>query len=295
LRLVFSLKLYLLHRGLVALGQRVTVEALTRPGAQWRNLARCRALWAAGELSYFMGRYGEAKDYVEMSLAIGREISDRERVAEALRGLGFVVLARGDRAMARAHLQEALALSRQLANKSQLGKALTGLAELHRAEGELDQAEPLYAETLALSRELGDRGGIAVTLANLAWTSIGLGLGDRARGMLREGLAIAEEIGSKRWGVAHLDCSTGLAAFFSEWECAARLHGATEALSEQTGRQREPVDEAFLAPLIRRTREALGAAAFAAAESAGRSLSYDEAIAEARSWLELRPKLTREE
>jgi predicted ATPase len=295
LRLVFSLKVYLLNRGLMALGHRVTVEALMHPGAQARNLARCRALWVAGELSYIMGRYGEATDYVEMSLTIGREIGDRERVAEALRGLGYVVLARGDRAMARAHLQEALALSRQLANKSQLAKALTGLAELHRAEGELDQAEPLYAETLALSRELGDRGGIAVSLANLAWTSIGLGLGDRARGMVREGLAIAEEIGSKRWGVAHLDCSTGLAAFFSEWECAARLHGATEALSEQMGRQREPVDEAFQAPLLRRTREALGAAAFAAAESAGRSLSYDEAIAEARSWLELRPKLTREE
>jgi hypothetical protein len=85
-----------------------------------------------------------------------------------------------------------------------------------------------------------------------------------------------------------LDCSTGLAAFFSEWECAARLYGASEALSEQMGRQREPVDEAFQAPLIRRTRDALGAAAFAAAESAGRSLSYDEAIAEARSWLEQR-------
>jgi hypothetical protein len=106
--------------------------------------------------------------------------------------------------------------------------------------------------------------------------------------MVREALAIAEEIGSKRLGVVQLECAVGLAAFFSEWECAARLYGATEALSEKMGYQPEPVDEAFQAPLIRRTREALGAAAFAAAESAGRSLSYDEAIAEARSWLEQR-------
>jgi non-specific serine/threonine protein kinase len=295
LRLGFSLKVYLLHRGLMALGQRVTAEALTRPGAQARNLARCRALWAAGELSYFIGRYGDATDYVEMSLAIARELRDKGREAEALRGLGYMFLARGDLAMALAHSQEALALSRQLADKSQLAKALTGLAELHRAGGELDKAEPLYEEALALSREWGDRAGIAVSLINLAGTSVSLGLGDRACGMMREALAIAEEIGSRRTGIALLDSSIGLAAFFSEWESAARLCGATETLSRQMGYQREPVDEVFLAPLIRRTREALGAAAFAAAESAGRSLSHDEAIAEARSWLELRPKLTREE
>jgi non-specific serine/threonine protein kinase len=288
LRLVFSLKVYLLHRGLVALGHRVTVEALTRPGAQGRNLARCRVLWVAGEFSYFMGRYREATDYVEMSLTISRELRDKAREAEALRLLGYVLLARGDRAIARGHSQEALALSRQLADASQLSKALTGLAELHRAEGELDKAQPLHEEALGLSRERGDRAGIASSLVNLAGTSISRGLGDRARGMMREGFAIAEEIGSKRTGIALLESSIGLAAFFSEWESAARLYGATEALSREMGYQREPVDELFLAPLIRRTREALGAAAFAAAESTGRSLSYDEAIAEARSWLEQR-------
>ena len=54
------------------------------------------------------------------------------------------------------------------------------------------------------------------------------------------------------------------------------------------GYHREPPDEAFLAPLVARTREALGATAFGAAESGGRSLSLDEAIAEARAWLEQR-------
>jgi tetratricopeptide (TPR) repeat protein len=245
-------------------------------------------LWVAGEFSYFMGRYREATDYVEMSLTISRELRDKAREAEALRLLGYVLLARGDRAIARGHSQEALALSRQLADASQLSKALTGLAELHRAEGELDKAQPLHEEALGLSRERGDRAGIASSLVNLAGTSISRGLGDRARGMMREGFAIAEEIGSKRTGIALLESSIGLAAFFSEWESAARLYGATEALSREMGYQREPVDELFLAPLIRRTREALGAAAFAAAESAGRSLSYDEAIAEARSWLEQR-------
>ena len=40
------------------------------------------------------------------------------------------------------------------------------------------------------------------------------------------------------------------------------------------------------AQFLERAREALGAIAFAAAESDGRSLSYDEAIAQARAWLD---------
>ena len=52
------------------------------------------------------------------------------------------------------------------------------------------------------------------------------------------------------------------------------------------GNHREPTDEASLAQIIGRTQEALGSAAFAAVESAGRALSYDQVIAEARAWLE---------
>jgi hypothetical protein len=52
------------------------------------------------------------------------------------------------------------------------------------------------------------------------------------------------------------------------------------------GFHRERADEAFLTPVIARTRGALGDPAFTAAESAGRSLSYEEAIAQARAWLD---------
>jgi predicted ATPase/DNA-binding winged helix-turn-helix (wHTH) protein len=286
LRLVFALHRYFVYRGLMVLGHRVTLEALARPGAQGRDLARCRALWAAAQLSYFMGWYGEAKVHAEMSLAIAREIRDEGRVAEALRILGYTLLTLGDGSMARGCLQEALALSRQLGEKGRISRMLNGLAEVLRAEGELDDAAPLYEEALALSRERGDHSGIAILLVNLASTSISLGAGDRARGMLREGLAIAKDLGSKRARVAQLECSIGLAAFFGEWQLAARLNGAFEAQSEQMGYHREPADEAFLAPLIARARGALGDAAFTAAESAGRALLYDDAIAQARAWLD---------
>ena len=66
------------------------------------------------------------------------------------------------------------------------------------------------------------------------------------------------------------------------------LATSREAHSEQTGVQRSSADEAFIRPLITKAREALGEPAFAAAEREGRALSYEEAIAEARAWLESR-------
>jgi hypothetical protein len=56
----------------------------------------------------------------------------------------------------------------------------------------------------------------------------------------------------------------------------------------QIGLRRDPADEAFLAPLIARARQALEPATFAAAEATGRALSYDQARAETRAWLENR-------
>src|SRR5207249_10133633 len=93
---------------------------------------------------------------------------------------------------------------------------------------------------------------------------------------------IDEAIGSKRAAIAHQSGASELAVVCGEWNPAARLYGAAEAQRERIGHHPEPRQEVF----IERAREALGAIAFAAAESDGRSLSYDEAIAQARAWLD---------
>jgi predicted ATPase/class 3 adenylate cyclase len=288
LRLVFSVKLYLIYRGLPALLNRVTLEALARDGAQERSLPRCRALHTAGQLGFLMGRYRDAQPYLEESLAIAREIGDEARTAMVLQALGVASLGQGDPAKARGHLEEALALAQNLDNKRQVAAALNALAQLHRVEGELAIAEPLYEQVLALARGLEDRESIAIALLNLAMVSIGRGASDRPREMLLEVLAIVAEIGSKPAGLSMLEVCSGLAALRQDWTRAARFFGSAEAHMGQTGLQRDLADEKFLAPLIARTREELGKAAFVAAEAAGRVLPYEEAIAEARAWLETR-------
>jgi len=285
LKLANLVKPYWLNRGLLGLGHRITVEALARAGAEARSFARCRGLFDAGQISYFMGRYREAQQYLEDSLAIARDIGDRRRVAVVLQPLGMAHLGQGELPTARRYLDEAMVSAQNLGEQREIAAALNALAQLYRVEGNLDAAESLFEKFLAIARELEDHEIIGIGLLNLAMVAIGRRAGDRARRMLRDALTIAEEIGSKAAGQSVLEVSAGLAVLHEEWEPGARFYGAAEAQAAQSGLHRDPADQAFLEPLVARAQTALGTEAFAAAEDAGRTLPYAAAIAEARGWL----------
>jgi predicted ATPase/class 3 adenylate cyclase len=284
LRLVFALRNSWADRGLTGLGHRLTLEALARPGAGERGIARCRALAAAGMLEYFMGRYVEAEEHVQESLAIAKEIGNKERVAAALTLLGHVVLMQ-DPIAARGYYESALALGRELGDKRRLANVLNGLAVLYQSQGDLDRAQALYEETLAIDRERREPEGLALDLVNIATVSIQRRSADRVPEMLLEALEIADTAGFKRSVLIVLFHSIGFATLLGEWDRAARLYGWTEAQREESGLHREPTDELLLVPSLAQMQEKLGMPAFYAAEAAGRALSYDQMIAEARKWL----------
>ncbi len=270
----------------MGLGHRVTLAALARPGTQAAHARALAArLFEAGQLCGFMGRYEEAKALLEESLGIARNLGDLFRIAKALQPLAMAASGLGEPAAARRYIEEAVELARALGDKRELAIAVNGLAQLHRVEGNLDLAEPLYDQAIALAREIGDRENVAIGLLNLAMVWIGRSAGARAQGALAEAIAIALALGSKPVGQGALDVATGLAAWQREYERAARWFGSAQAQMAQTGIQRDPIDQAFLVPLVDRSRSALGDTAFAAAERGGSALRYDEAIEEARAWL----------
>jgi predicted ATPase/class 3 adenylate cyclase len=286
LKLVNFVMPYWFNRGLLGLGHRITVEAISRADAKERGLERCCGLFDAGQLCCFMGRYAEAQGYLEESLSIARELGDNGRIAMTLQPLGLACLGKADMITARKHLEEALELARKLGDKRELAGALNGLAQLHRVNGALDLCEPMYEQVLALARELDDRENIAISLLNLAMVAIARQSPKRARDILLDVIAIAEEIGSMRAGQSVLEVCAGLAVMRQEWEQAARLFGVAEAQTETTGIRRDPGDEAFLTPLIAEARKALDDGGFSAAETSGRAMSYHEAMMMAHNWLE---------
>ena len=103
--------------------------------------------------------------------------------------------------------------------------------------------------------------------------------------MLLESLAISDELGSRRGRLVVMEVCAGLAASLEQWALTPRFDGAADIHTLQMGRRRDLPDVAFLAPLIERAKSALGAAKYDAVLTAGRALSYDEAVAEMMQWL----------
>jgi predicted ATPase/class 3 adenylate cyclase len=282
LRLVYALRPYWLNRGLLALGFRITVEALDREGAQKNDQLRYSGLWNAGYLAYFMGRYAQSRAYLQESLGIAREMGNAQSAALVLYPLGMAYQGEGDVVAAQAHLEEAVALDRELGNQRELVAASNALAQLHRMQGRHEEAEPLYESALVLARELGDREYTAGILLNLAMASVGRGFVGRTSSLLKEALGIANEIGSKPALQSAVEVCAGLAASQADWQRSARLFGAAQALAAQTGLQRDPADEAFLMPLMALARDALGRSMFETFQTQGCALTLDDALTQAR-------------
>ena len=262
LRLVSSLMLYWIHRGKYELGRRVTVEALARPAAQAPDLDRCRALFRAGQLALLSGGYDEAVRDLRESLEIARTLGVPAAASAVLAPLAVAAIRQGRRDTAREYLAESRALAEKLDDTRNLAVALNETGQLDRLEGNLASAQANFQAALALAHELNDRESVAAALLNLAMVELSSHAPASAARILGEVLASVDEAGSRHTAQALLDVAAVLAATRLQWESAARLFLAARSLAAEIGLRVHPADEAFLAPVLRETREHVGAAAW---------------------------------
>jgi non-specific serine/threonine protein kinase len=284
LRIVGAILRVWQDQGQFELCNRVALEALRRPGAA-QTPFRARVLYFAAVLAYRQARFQDARGHFDEALEIYRRLGDRAGFARVLIFSGHVV-ALSDREKARQITLEALALCRELGVPSLLARAVNAVAEIERFDGNLDKAASLYEEAVEIARRESDERGIVSYLWNLSAVEIAAGRLDSGRERLLETGKLIETLGRGGFlALAQIDPTSALACARGDMAIAARLAGAAEGMIEKMRFTREPVDEQFVRPWVKRMREALGAESFDAAFAAGRLLEWGSALREARAWL----------
>jgi Flp pilus assembly protein TadD len=89
------------------------------------------------------------------ALELFREIGDRAGEAEALNGVGAILLATGRTNDARVHYDTALSLADQIGDRDQQARAHDGLGQIFHAAGQPSRARRHWEQALALYAELG--------------------------------------------------------------------------------------------------------------------------------------------
>ena len=289
LRLVAALRHFWITTDQLERGSGLAAAALARVGGPVDARLHCRAHLAIGQFSFFLGRYDDALHHAEQGLALARTIDDGHACCTALNHRAQALLAAGQPLRAIADYEEACDIARKLGRRTSLCGALNGLAEAHRGLGHLAEAERFYEEAVAVGRAMQSPGSTAPPLCNLVRVLIASGKLGPARTLLLECTTIVAAAGLKAMAEQLLEVGAGLAATQGDHLDAARFYGASQALLHAAGRHREPVDEAFIAPLIAHSQTALGADVFAAATVAGRALSLEASVAELQLWLDRAP------
>jgi predicted ATPase/DNA-binding XRE family transcriptional regulator len=251
--------------------------------ALWRELGAPRelaialiqlGLTAASQEDHVAAQalFGESAD-------LGRTLGDRSLLAYALHGLSLAASVRGDHAAVAPLAEASLTLFRQIKHRRGTAVPLNMLGELARRAGDYARAATLYEECLALQRAAQLSLPASAPLLNLAQALLQLGDNQRAAELLRESLTLVSQAGEKRPLAYAIAGCAGLAATSGEHEHAAWLLGAAEFLFAAIGAHWEEPDRSDTERCVGVAREELGAEAFAAAWSAGRALSLEQATA----------------
>ena len=285
LRLVAALRHFWVTSDQLERGAGLARAALARAGADVDARLHCDARLTLGQFLFFLGRYEEALQQAAQGLALARGIGTAELTCVALNHRAQAFLATGQPSCAIADYREACEIARGVGRRTTLCGALNGLAEVHRGLGNFAAAAQFYEEAVSVGRDLQSPGSIAPPLCNLVRVLITVGALERARSLLLESSTIVASAGLKAMGEQVLEVAAGLAAVQGEPLRAARFYGASQALLQAAGRQREPVDEAFIAPLMARSQASMAHDMFAAAQTAGHELGFESSLGEVRQWL----------
>ncbi len=277
LRLVQALGQFWFRHGHVPEGRRWLERAMDlAPDDAGAPLARL-AHWL-GVLLDEQGELEAGLRFLERSLAIWRELGDRDQQARELNSLGITHRWLGHLDTARSVLEESAAIAREIGSDVRLAAALTNLGQLESEAGHLDRAAQVLREALALDRKQGDTWGVVLDQQSLAVVSLRAGRISEASEMVSATFDYVATSGDAATLISAIEQSACIAAELGDVMRAARLAGAAEAIRAEAGTPIPQPDAALLERFLAPARATVDRDAWDAALAAGRALTQDQAI-----------------
>jgi predicted ATPase/DNA-binding SARP family transcriptional activator len=280
LRLAASLRPYWEVRGHLNEGRRWLAEAIAAHEHAPPAL-RAKAVGVSGTLAFHSGDLSAAESFFSETLALFRELGDRDGIARGLSDLGTVAAAVGDLERAGDLLGQSAEQFRELGEQKRLAIALANLGHVAGQRSDFATAARVTAEALSIQAASGDKQRQAVSLLNLGSFSLRTGDSNEAHRWYRECLTLAVELGYKEVIAYGLVAVIRLSLLADEPRQAALLAGVADAVLAESGvelltGERDVFEEAKAS-----TRQALGDEAFAAAHAEGLATAVHQALDDA--------------
>ncbi len=153
----------------------------------------------------------------------------------ALEGLALLTNSLGNHSAAHALAEQSVAIYRELGDKQGLADALMVVGQTLRWQGEATLGHLRLEEALALYREVGDRWNVARSLFNLGTYLADFGGDAAGRVMLEESSAILEELGDKFLFVSVLVSRGIIALISGDYACARLHFDRSLSLAREIG------------------------------------------------------------
>jgi len=246
-------------------------EALAHPATRHSPHARTEALLDAALLQIDCGDATAAAASANEAVACAQDLAarDLECLARARRAHASIALG----APWEDDVTQAIALARAAQDRALLRATLDDAGEIYARAQRLPEAAAAVDESLAIARESDDTPALHTALRDAAEVAAARDDVARARALLREAIDIAIESQAQLDGEHDLEAAAALATTCGDHARAARYAGAAAAAREAfrqspAGHVTNPRDVAT-----------------AVDHEAGRPMTLESALADARDWL----------
>lgn len=180
------------HQRAIALADEIGIEAHSDLLGSKAN-----SLNSAGNALIKLGRWDEAEERYQASLALVGEQGNPNIVGNALACIGITRANQGDYDKSIAYFTRSLEQIRSIQNRYNEGRLLGLLGQTYAFKGDYPAALTYQRQSLAISRELQDAFSQALTLSELGLTLFRLNELLGAETYLREAIALSESIRAK--------------------------------------------------------------------------------------------------